>query len=69
MKANETYFLHPSTLGYEWSTSYPGRVLSLEIRRDLLVEAWTPFEQMRAVASKCERVAGVLAPALARALG
>jgi hypothetical protein len=62
--ANDTYHLHPSTLGYEWSTTYPGRVLSLEVRRDLLVEAWLPFEEMRPVASKCERVAQVLARAL-----
>ena len=67
-KANDTYFLHPSTLGHEWSTSYPGKVLSLEVRRDLLVEAWLPFEEMPAVADKCDRVARVLAPALARAL-
>lgn len=67
-KANDTYFLHPSTLGYVWSVEYPGRVLSLEVRRDLLVEAWLPLEPMRAVADKCERVARVLAPALARVL-
>lgn len=63
-KANDTYFLHPSTLGYQWSAAYPGRVLSLEVRRDLLVEAWLPFEQMWAVEDRCERVAGVLAPSL-----
>jgi len=67
-EANGTYYLHPSTLGHAWSTTYPGRVLSLEIRRDLLVEAWTPFEEMRPVPELCERVARVLAPALAGAL-
>ncbi|MFO7566128.1 MAG: hypothetical protein R6X02_26015 [Enhygromyxa sp.] len=69
VRANDTYHLHPSTLGYEWSTSYPGKVLSLEVRRDLLVEAWRPFEPMRPVARECERVAKVLAAAFARALG
>lgn len=67
-KANDTYFLHPSTLGHAWSVAYPGQVLSLEVRRDLLVEAWLPFEQMRAVEQQCDRVAQVLAPALERQL-
>ncbi|KIG12453.1 hypothetical protein DB30_01445 [Enhygromyxa salina] len=67
-KANDTYFLHPSTLGHAWSVAYPGRVLSLELRRDLLVEAWRPLEPMQAVPAACERVAKLLAPALERAL-
>lgn len=67
-KANDTYFLHPSTLGHAWSVRYPGQVLSLELRRDLLVEAWTPLQPMRPVLAACERVASVLAPALERAL-
>ncbi len=68
VRANDTYFIHPSTLAHAWSTAYPGRVLSLELRRDLLVEAWRPFEEMRAVPDKCERIARVLAPALLDAL-
>jgi len=64
VRANEAFNLHPSTLAHEWSTSYPGQVLCLEVRRDALVERWTPFEPMTVVGSKCERVAGVLAPAL-----
>ncbi len=63
-KANDTYNLHSSTLAHEWSTTYPGQVLCLEIRRDALVERWTPFEEMTVVAASCERVASVLAPAL-----
>jgi hypothetical protein len=63
-KANDTYNLHPSTLGHEWSTSYPGKVLCLEVRRDSLVETWSPFEAMRGVPEKCERVAKVLAGVL-----
>lgn len=59
-KANDTYFLHPSTLGHAWSVAYPGKVLSLEVRRDLLVEAWRPFEEMVALPEPCERVAKVL---------
>jgi hypothetical protein len=63
--ANETYYLHPGTLAHGWSSSYPGRVLCLEVRRDLLIEAWTPFDEMHVVAAKCERIAGVLGPAFA----
>ncbi|MFV8755096.1 hypothetical protein ACNOYE_31500 [Nannocystaceae bacterium ST9] len=67
-KANDTYDLHPSTLAHEWSTTYPGRVLCLEIRRDALVETWTPFDPMQVVESKCDRIAQILAPALAPSL-
>jgi hypothetical protein len=59
-KANDTYFLHPSTLGHAWSVAYPGKVVSLEVRRDLLVEQWRPFEEMVALPEPCERVAKVL---------
>jgi hypothetical protein len=52
--------LHPSTLGYAWAAKYPGKVLSLEVRRDLLVEAWRPFEEMVVLGDRCERVANVL---------
>lgn len=71
-KANDTYYLHPSSLGHQWATTYRGQVLCLEVRRDHLVERWTPFDEMRTVPDKVERVARVLAPALvegARARG
>lgn len=64
VRANYTYHLHPATLGHRWSTTYPGRVLTLELRRDLLVEAWRWNEEMLPVADKVQRVADVLAPAL-----
>ena len=67
VEVNGVYHLHPSTQGYEWCARYPGQVLTLELRRDLLVEAWTPFEPMHVVSSKCERVAQILAGALALA--
>jgi hypothetical protein len=68
-KANDTYFMHPSTLAFEWSSAYPGRVLCLEVRRDLLVQQWRPLEPMVVVEGACERVAEVLAPVLLAALG
>lgn len=64
--ANDTYCLVPAALGYQWSTSYPGQVLTLEVRRDLLVERWDPFEEMLPVPEKVARVAQVLAPVLHR---
>ncbi len=56
-----TYFLHPATQGYAFAARYPGRTLSLEVRRDLLVEAWEPFEEMRVDEAAAARVAGPLA--------
>ncbi|MFZ9888097.1 MAG: hypothetical protein ACO3JL_11395, partial [Myxococcota bacterium] len=60
VRANDTYHLHPSALGHHWSTAYPGRVLTLEVRRDLLVERWDPLATMRVQQEAVERVAGVL---------
>ncbi|MBX3270290.1 MAG: hypothetical protein KF729_08510 [Sandaracinaceae bacterium] len=59
-----TYVLHPSTQGYRFATRYPGQTLSLEVRRDLLVERYEPFEEMRVEHARVERVAGPLADAL-----
>lgn len=64
-EANATYHLHPATLAHHWSATYPGRVLCLEVRRDLLVEAWTPFAEMSVDPAKVEPLADVLAAALA----
>lgn len=65
--ANETYDLHPVTMAYQWSQAFPGQLLCLEVRRDLLTP-WTPFEEMTAGDEATARVAAVLAPALERAL-
>ena len=63
-KANDTYYVHPASLAHTWSTAHPGRLVCLEVRRDLLVERWEPFEEMRADPEKVARVARVLAPEL-----
>lgn len=65
-KRNDTYYLHPAALGHRWSVTYPGRVFSLEVRRDLVVEEWRPFEEGRPCPRRVQRVAEVLARALAR---
>ncbi len=43
---NASYCLHPSTLGYRHSARFPGRVLCLEVRRDLVAEPYRPFDEM-----------------------
>ncbi len=67
-KANDTYHLHPASLGHAWSAAHPGQVVSLEVRRDLLVPEWRPFEEMLPEPERVARVAAVLAPALAARL-
>src|SRR5690606_26840486 len=53
---NETFFLHPATLGHGWSVAYPGQAICLEVRRDLLVREWLPFTPKEL---SSERVAAV----------
>ncbi|MBX7100383.1 MAG: hypothetical protein K1X89_21880 [Myxococcaceae bacterium] len=63
-----TYKLHPSAQGSRWAMQYPDRFLCLEVRRDLLVEAYTPFEQMTVRADQAERFARPLSAAIAARL-
>ena len=63
-----TYYLHPSTQAHRWSVRYPGQVLCLEVRRDLLVGDYTPFEEMIAAEPQVDRMAGPVADALIRRL-
>lgn len=66
--ANHTYHLHPSSIGHTWSVRYAHKVLCFEVRRDLIVEAWTPFEEMRAVDAKLTPFVQPLATEMARLL-
>ena len=59
-----TYSLHPSTVACATSLRNPGRLLCLEVRRDLLVERWTPFAEMQADAAAVARLAGPLVEGL-----
>jgi hypothetical protein len=43
---NATYRLHPETMGYVRSAAHPGRVLCMEISRELLADPFAPFEEM-----------------------
>lgn len=61
---NGVYHQHPSTQGWRFTERYPDQVLALEVRRDLLVEAWTPFEEMRVSATAADAIAEPLADAI-----
>jgi hypothetical protein len=61
---NTSYRLHPSTTGHVHATSYPGRVLCVEIRRDLLAAPFTPFEEMRVDPERARCMAAPIAAAL-----
>ncbi|MCA2978551.1 MAG: N-formylglutamate amidohydrolase [Myxococcaceae bacterium] len=60
----ESYPLHPSTLAHGHVTRWPGRVLCVEVRRDLLADPWTPFAEMRISDEACARLAGPFVEAL-----
>jgi hypothetical protein len=61
---NESYRLHPSTTGYVHSKRCPGRILCVELRRDLLASPFTPFEEMRIDPGLARRMAEPIARAL-----
>jgi hypothetical protein len=59
-----TYALHPVSLAHGFAVRFPSLTLCLEVRRDLLVERFTPFAEMTADAGKCARIGRVLGDAL-----
>lgn len=61
---NHAYRLFDVTMGYHHSARWPGRVLCLELRRDLLAEEFLPFRAMTIDPQKVERMAQPLAEAL-----
>ncbi|HEX5051469.1 MAG TPA: N-formylglutamate amidohydrolase [Planctomycetota bacterium] len=61
---NGTYSLHPMTMAHEYAVRYPDRTLCLELRRDLLLAEFKPFEEMIPEAAKVERAAAPLAAAV-----
>lgn len=66
MAHGESYPMHPSTLAHGHVTRWPGRVLCVEVRRDLLADPWTPFAEMRISPEKCARLAAPFADAVER---
>jgi len=59
-----TYSLHPATLAHRFSAAYPGSVVCLEVRRDLLGDPWRPFAESRIGGERFDRIAAALARAL-----
>ena len=58
------YPLHPSTVAFTFASRWPRQTLLVELRRDLLVRAFTPFQEMEIDPDKCDRLAGLLAQGL-----
>ena len=54
---NATYHLHPATTGHLLAARYPGRVLCVEVRRDLLGAPWRPFRPSPVGPRKVARLA------------
>ena len=65
---NGAYTLHPASLAHVFARAHRGRTLCLEVRRDHLVSAFTPFAEMPADTARVERVAAPLARAALAAL-
>jgi predicted N-formylglutamate amidohydrolase len=61
---NGTYRLLPGTQGAAFSRRWPGRVLCLELRRDLLADPFVPFAEVAIPPARVERMAAPLAKAL-----
>ena len=61
---NGAYALHPVTLAHGFATRYPDATLCFEVRRDLLVPEFLPFQEMIPDAAKVARVAAPFAAAV-----
>jgi hypothetical protein len=60
----DTYHLHPITVAHALAASHPARTLCFEVRRDLLVEEFVPFEALEVDPAAVDRVAAPLALAV-----
>ena len=65
-RRNATYRLHEGTTGYLHASRYSGRVLCLEINRELLADPFDPFSEMRIGEAKVRKMTLPLAAALLR---
>jgi len=63
-KRNDTYQLHPATLAFDFARRSPGRTLCLELRRDLLLDAFVPFVELVPLQEKVDRAAAPIVEAL-----
>lgn len=60
----ETYPLHPATTSAHRAARYPKQTLCVEVRRDLVVEPFTPFDEMIPDPERVQRMAAPIAQAL-----
>lgn len=65
---NLTYPLHPVTVAHAHATRWPGRVMCVEVRRDLLADPFVPLQPCTIGASKVARLADPFARALSAVL-
>jgi hypothetical protein len=63
---NASYRLFAATMGYVHSSRYPGRILCLEINRQLLADPFTPFAEMSISERQARRMAAPIAAAFLR---
>jgi len=64
----KSYYLHAASMGFVWCDRYPGQVLTLEVRRDLLVTAYEPFAELTCDPEAVARFARPIAASLVAAL-
>ena len=69
VQENASYPLHPATLAHHFAAQRPEATLCLEVRRDLLVPAFTPFVELQPDPAKVARAAAPLAVAALAGLG
>ncbi len=62
---DHAYSLQPGTMAAVFAARHPKRTLCFEIRRDLLMKAFTPFAEMEADPVAIDRIAGPFVAALA----
>ena len=60
----ESYPLHPVTMAHKYWERYPKQIQCLELRRDLLVNEFTPFRQMVGDIEKVRPIARAIADAI-----
>ncbi len=65
---NATYRLHPATMGYYYTRTYPGQVLCVEVNRGLVADPFVPFGESPISPPKVARMSQPIADALLHAL-
>jgi predicted N-formylglutamate amidohydrolase len=64
VEVSATYPIHPTSHAWRHSLAWPGRVVCVEVRRDLVADPFEPFEEMRIDPAAVSRIGGAFAKAL-----